>query len=453
MIRRGLFGVVLLLGLTLHGRDALSETVYEDTVEPYVVRSGDTISHITHRMLGDSLFWRDNWKLNPQVRDPDKLRIGQVLQIIVKRKVIAESAQVIEAVNVTEKMLQASRWQPASKGDRLESGQGLRTRKNSTAELRFNESSRLTLGEFSQVFLARKDTSLRGVERGSIKVEQGTVDLVFAPLKADRSSIEVIAGPATARPMSSAAGGSASVRTGVTADGGAKVMVFGGRSEVAAGGSALTVDTGMGTRVPESGPPANPEKLLPAPRIDAALQSWNYNNGLLRWQGIEGASGYALKVCLDADCRQLLQSASIDAPNTAHQVAELPAGKFHWQVMAISASGLDGYAATAEMEITDATPDLEGPMIALRPVSGVVDGIDGSTRLGPQAMVMPQGFDERSGFAHFEVRDTQGAWQPWDGAPIAVGSLRGQTLLIAAVDRLGHRTEMHLVVGAESAAP
>lgn len=453
MIRRALLGVVVFLGLGMHGQHVLSETVYEDTIEPYVVRSGDTISHITHRMLGDSLFWRDNWKLNPQVRDPDKLRIGQVLQIIVKRKVIAESAQVIEAVNVTEKMLQAPRWQPASKGDRLESGQGLRTRKNSTAELRFNESSKLTLGEFSQVFLARKDTSLRGVERGSIKVEQGTVDLVFAPLKADRSSIEVIAGPATAKPISSSTGGSASVRTGVTADGGAKVMVFGGRSEVAAGGSALTVDTGMGTRVPESGPPADPEKLLPSPRIDASMLAWNYNNGLLRWQAVEGASGYALKVCRDVDCRQLLLSALIDAPRTEHQVAGLPAGRLHWQVMAISASGLDGYATSAQLEITDATPDLEGPVFALRPVSGTLDGVDGSTRLGPQARLVPLGFDERSGFDRFEMRDAQGTWRPWDNAPIPVGELRGQTLLIAAIDRLGNRTEMHLVVDAESAAP
>ena len=55
MIRPALLSVVVFLGLGMHGQDALSETVYEDTVEPYVVRSGDTISHITHRMLGDSL--------------------------------------------------------------------------------------------------------------------------------------------------------------------------------------------------------------------------------------------------------------------------------------------------------------------------------------------------------------------------------------------------------------
>ena len=102
---------------------AVAGPTFEDTVEPYVVKPGDTISRITHNLPGDAYFWRDNWALNPQVKDPDKLRIGQVLQIISKRKIIAESARVTEAINRTEKMLAPPEWQPAKTGDQLDSGQ------------------------------------------------------------------------------------------------------------------------------------------------------------------------------------------------------------------------------------------------------------------------------------------------------------------------------------------
>ena len=257
-----------LLGLLLFAAaQAGAQPVYEDTVEPYVVKSGDTISHITQRLLGDATFWEDNWKLNPQVRDPDKLRIGQVLQIITRRKVIAESARVVEAVNETQKMLGQPQWEPARPGDLLASGNGLRTRANSTAELRFNAESSLRLGEYSQVFLARKDTSLRGVDRGSVKVEKGAVDLVFAPMAKPRTEIELIAGPASARPK---AGTGTTLRAGASEDGSAKVMVYAGGGEVAAGGSTVKVAEGMGTAVPEQGPPAPPEPLLPAPVLVAS---------------------------------------------------------------------------------------------------------------------------------------------------------------------------------------
>ena len=179
---------------------ALARPVYEDRVDDYIVVAGDTISDITEDILGDETFWEDNWKLNPQVRDPDLLRIGERLRIIMSRKVIAEAAQVTEAVNRTEKMITQPRWQPATAGDTLASGQGLRTREKSTAELRFNAESSLRLGEFSQVFLAKKETTLRGVDRGSIQVERGAVDLIFAPIAKPKTRIEIIAGTSTTTP-------------------------------------------------------------------------------------------------------------------------------------------------------------------------------------------------------------------------------------------------------------
>lgn len=430
---RGIVLLLCLLATTGH-----AQPTYQDKVEPYVVKPGDTISHITQRLLGDATFWEDNWKLNPQVRDPDRLRIGQVLQIITERKVIAESARVVEAVNRAEKLLRASEWERAAVGDELGSGNGLRTRENSTAELRFNAESSLRLGEFSQVFLARKDTSLRGVDRGQVTVEQGAVDLVFEPLKRSRTEIELIAGPASARPTLQA-GQKAEIRAGADADGGARVMVYQGQSAVSAAGAEVAVKQGMGTAVPEKGPPAAPEKLLAAPVISEPALVWNYSNGLLRWTPTERAASYRIEVCADADCRSLLQTAQISAEAAQHQVSPLPEGRHFWRVVAVSESGLDGYpSAAASLQVTDPAADLAAPLLALIPVSGFVQDAAGAIRLGPKAVLQIQAHDEQSGVERIEIGDGQG-WQTLEpNAQLDLGNLATDTRL-RATDKLGNQ--------------
>jgi LysM repeat protein len=431
----------LLCLFLLAAAQAGAQPVYEDTVEPYVVKSGDTISHITQRLLGDATFWQDNWKLNPQVRDPDRLRIGQVLQIITRRKVIAESARVVEAVNETQKMLGQPQWEPARPGDLLASGNGLRTRANSTAELRFNAESSLRLGEYSQVFLARKDTSLRGVDRGSVKVEKGAVDLVFAPMARPRTEIELIAGPASARPK---AGTGTTLRAGASEDGSAKVMVYAGGSEVAAGGSTVKVAAGMGTAVPEQGPPAPPEPLLPAPRLDTPTQRWSYSNGLLRWQPAPGSVKQVVEVCADAACRSPLQRHELAGAAAQLQVAPLPAGRSHWRVYGISASGLDGYpSAVGEVEVLDPRPDLDGPMLAVLPLGNSVEGADGALRIGAQARFRVVAHDEASGMTSLLWRQ-HGQWQALPDRPLSIDELAAAGA-IGAEDALGNRSERTLV--------
>jgi hypothetical protein len=428
---------LLTLSAVLLAPALVAAPVYEDRVDDYTVVAGDTISGITKRILGAETFWEDNWKLNPQVRDPDLLRIGQRLRIIMSRKVIAEAAEVVEAVNRTEKMIAQPRWQPAAAGDTLGSGQGLRTREKSTAELRFNAESSLRLGEFSQVFLAKKETTLRGIDRGSIEVEQGDVDLVFAPLAKPKTQIEIVAGPSTTTPVISA-GKPTEIRTGASSDGGARVMVFAGRSAVTAGGSEVAVDQGMGTRVPEAGPPTPPEKLLPAPAPERLNQRWNYSNGILRWSEVSSAAGYVVQVCSDAACTGIHQRTAVAAGVTRLQVEPLPLGTSHWRVHALSVNQLDGYpSATAIIEVSDARPDLDPPMLALQPVSGFVNGSDGATRLGPEATLRPLAHDELSGVKSIEVRSDGGAWQPWQADTLAVADARGSRIELRATDRLG----------------
>ncbi len=428
--------VALLLSLWVCAQHAAARPQFEDRVEEYTVVAGDTIAAITRRWLGEETWWEDNWRLNPQVRDPDLLRIGQRLRIITQRRVIAEKAEVVQAINRTEKMLERPRWQPAATGDTLSAGQGLRTRESSTAELRFNAESSLRLDEFSQVFLAAKETSLRGVDRGSIQIERGSVDLVFAPIERPRTQIELIAGPATTRPEP-LPGQATELRTGATDDGGARVMVYSGRSQVSAAGAEVAVEQGMGTRVPEQGPPSPPEPLLAAPSVETMDQRWNYSNGRLRWTEVAGAAAYQVQVCTDAACTMLLQGARVEAPALFVQVEPLPLGSHYWRVRALSANALEGYSSSvARVHVDNASPDLQPPMLALQPLSGSVLGDDGALRHGPNARWLPVALDEGSGVARIEIRREPGPWQTWAGEPIRMDEARSAVTRLRAIDLL-----------------
>lgn len=408
---------------------------YKDQVVDYTVVAGDTLRGITERTLGSDTFWEANWKLNPQVRDPDLLSIGQRLRIIAVREVIAERARVEQVVNRTEKRFESSSWLEAEVGDEVSDGDAVRTRARSTAVLRFNASSVLRLGEFSQVFLARKETTLAGIDRGSVEITEGDVDVVFEKLSRRGTEIELISGASTVRTAPDAQG-LGEIRAGKVESGGSRVMVYTGSSTVSAAGASVKVASGEGTRVPEKGPPAPPEKLLPAPQLDAADLVWNYSNGILRWAEVSGARSYTLALCRDPDCADIVLRKT-ELSQDWLQIDPQAVGTYFFRVLGVSASGLDGYmSAAGRLQITDANPDLEAPMIAVTPVGRFFSADQGKMIAGPDARLSLTIVDERSGVASVEWR--------WDDAPFAAHdgqeiALHPGTLQIRATDALGQQ--------------
>jgi hypothetical protein len=227
------------------------------------------------------------------------------------------------------------------------------------------------------------------------------------------------------------------VRTGATEDGGARVMVYSGRSQVSAAGAEVAVEQGMGTRVPEQGPPLPPERLLAAPLPESMEQRWGYSNGRLRWAEVAGAAAYRVQVCADPDCRSLLQIAEVAGSELHLQVRPLPQGLHFWRVRALSGNGLEGYAsAAARVQVDDARPDLLPPMLALQPLAGAFVGEDGVLRHATEARWLPVAQDEGSGVARIELRADGSSWTRWSGEPIEMWQVREGDLRLRAIDRL-----------------
>ncbi len=421
------------------GADASQDTVGEHLVQP-----GDTLRSITRRYLGTEKLWRDNWRLNPQLRDPHVLRVGQRLKVILSRELPARGAVVETVANRVDKNQQRRGWQDAAQGDGLKPRDGVRTLSQSSAGLRFDDDTKLTLSEYSQVFLKDISTSLAGVKQGSIEVERGQVDLVLIAPRPDLSEIEIIVGATVSRPRSGG-DGKGETRARMPPEGGSQLMVYSGSSRVEAGGQAVEVARGMGTSVPEGGTPSPPERLLPRPalRQPGNEEKFDYSNPTFAWRPVRGASSYTLEVCRDATCDQLVARAT-EIVALEWSAPELPIGELFFRLTAVSASGLDGYpSATRRFHIERARPDLEPPWVVVTRVGGgFFRAIRGTTVLvlSVDARLRLHAHDDASGTEQVSFRWDDGEWQIWQGEDLQPPAGAGEHQLeVLASDRLGHQ--------------
>jgi hypothetical protein len=312
----------------------------------HVVVEGETLEGITTHYLGTPDRWRENWRLNPDLQNPNLISPGTRLRIIMSAHV--PTAEIRGVSHRVEEKPHPAPWVPAKVGDKLKARDGIRTYRQSSAELGFEDGSQLRVSEESLVFLREVGQKVEGASRQSLEVVEGQADVeARAAHDALPPDIEVILGDAKARTRV-APGTSAQARTRKTGAGGAQLMVFGGEGELAAEGRSVKVATGMGAAAEAGQPPKAPEKLLPAPAPihPANGAAYEHSNPLFTWEPVPGAAAYVVEVCRDPACGQIVDRAT-GLAETSWTPRGLPLGELHWRVTAQGASGLDGFPSTA----------------------------------------------------------------------------------------------------------
>lgn len=314
----------------------------EDTIAWHVVKPGDTLERITARYLGSPSAWKENWKLNPDIKDPNKLSPGQRIRVIVARELPARFARVEKLSRRVERKPEPDPWVPAHAGDVLAQRHGIQTFESSSAQLHFDDDTVLTLTESSMVFLREMRAVQPARDKSDIEIVGGTAD-VDRPAKAKRASdLQITIGTSTTRPKAGANGSSARVRAEQNT---AKVMAYRGGAAVESAGAAVDVPQGMGVSVAPGARPSAPERLLPAPKV-ASIDTRSARP-LLRWSTVPGAKSYTVELCRDARCAELVMRATDLTETTWAPASALEAGELMWRVTARSGTGLDGYTATA----------------------------------------------------------------------------------------------------------
>ena len=409
-----------------------------DTIGSYVVRPGDTLEDITVRYLGTPSLWKENWRLNPQIKNPHLLRIGERLRIIVSRKLPPRSAEIRDLSHRVDEKPHPNPWTRARAGDLLKEKDGVRTFRNASALLAFDDGTNLDLTENSLVFLRAIRKTLTGQARDTIEVVDGQADLKAHPRRPDSLDLQVLVGGATVTPQPGRAG-TAYSRARKPASGGAELMVYGGKADVAASGAKVEVPAGMGTAVPKGKPPLPPEKLLPAPKLltppPNARVAWS--NPVLTWRAPTGAASATVEVFSDRACTVLIDRATgLDA--ASYRPHQLPAGTLYWRVTAVSTHGLDGYPSRPRrLIITHAEPDLEPPVVVIVPGAHAV-AVPAGILAGSGAKLGIATHDDVSGVASVMIRWDGAAWHKLHGRTVPVPASPGtHSFDVRAADHAG----------------
>jgi len=412
----------------------------------HIVRPGETLERIAGSLFGSVSRWVEIWRLNPAIANPHHIVPGQRVRIPVFEKG-ASSATIRRLSREVAERPAPNPWSPAQVGDSLLERDGVRTYAKSSAEMRFNDGTRLLVSEDSLVYLQRRDGALAGVARKGVEIVEGQAD--YEATAAGRPAVapggvEIVLGPArmTSRPDR---GGGAQARARRPRDGGSKVMVYGGEGEVEAAGAKVLVPQGSGSSIPREGPPGPAEPLLPAPRTvsPAAGAELAFANPAFLWEPLPAAAAYVVELCRDERCGTLLDRAVVAAEEGSagaggewQAAAPLPVGELFWRVTARSRSGLDGYpSAAARLAILADRVDREPPAARLT-LNGPQASVGATLFAAPSVEVVASAEDALCGIGRVAATLDGRALA---GGPLAAGP---HTAGGVAVDRCGNRADL-----------
>ncbi len=411
----------------------------QDITVKHIVKPGENLHIITRSYLGTDILWQDNWKLNPQIENPNQLKIGQELTIIKERIIPAEKAKVYNLVNRVEKKPSEGDWLSAQDGDELVEQEGVRTYAKSSALLEFNDESKLKVLEFSQIFLQSRSTGLTGTDSATIEVVKGDAELSWEPLTADHTEITIVTGSAISKPRAEV-GKTAEMRTGLTEAGNSVISVYKGNSAVASAGAEVNVKQGMGLAVKQGEAPPEPKPLLEAPEVNKDISgSYNYTNPWLAWSEVIDAVAYVVEICADKDCEQVLRQQKTKA--NQWQINEFERiGDYYFRVGGISADEIVGFRSKPQqLNFTIARDDIAPPVIAID-ISGHRNHVGEQIVIGPKATIKIHAVDDLSGLSQLSYRWDDGEWQTYAGQALVL-PVAAATLSIQAIDMLKLKSE------------
>jgi len=333
----------------LAGPLALAQTMPLPPSGNYVVQTGDTLESIAQKFLGASTRWREILTANPEISNPHFITPGSRIRIVPGQTIDAKRATIQQVFRQVEQMPFPRPWTPASVGGILQERDGIRTFEKSSSELKFDNDSRMIVSEESVVFLREAPPAQEFISRKAIEIRAGQADLDVKPnASGGESGFEFRIGDTVGTTRPGAAGKGAS-RARRVSDGGSRIMVYDGESEVTAAGKTVPIPTGMGIAVTADGRTSGPERLMQAPKplTPNESQTFDFSNPTFDWDPTPGAMSYTVEVCRDPGCGQLVDRA-VGIKMTRWTPRMLPIGVLYWRVSATSASGLDSFVSPAQ---------------------------------------------------------------------------------------------------------
>lgn len=307
-------------------------------VMPYTVVKGDTVQSVSQNFLDDPRNFTEVAKAS-KLRDANRIYPGDKLSIPVELLRGTASPLALSKLNGTVKVDGAV----AQAGMSVKEGAKLETANGATAVLTREDGTQLTMLPNSVAEIA-KNRSLdkeAGWLRSSVRLMSGAMDFVVqkAGLK-DHVKVNT--------PTSTIGVRGTEYRVGAQAKS-SKVEVIQGTVAAdsarasTASNTALALNGGFGTIVPESGPPLGAIALLPAPKLtnlDSGVKLERANN-TLTIQPVAGAVTYSYVVSPEGQPTVRTLEGRSNQPSFT--LPRLPDAKYQVALRAIDKNGLEGF--------------------------------------------------------------------------------------------------------------
>lgn len=310
----------------------------------YVVKPGESCDSIAARLFGDPKRVDILHRHNDLGQPPHKLAPGQVLRLPPPTsRAAGPDAKITSVRNQVEAYTPGQR--PAGGGEALMRGHRVRTLGSSSAEVTFNDATRVQLGEHTLVVILG-DTSSKAARSAT----SADTELLNGSL---RAHLGALAGQKPQPLRLNTASGRIQIggeaKVSVDAQSTTRLSAYGGTSLVSAAGKDVEVPAGYGTRVDKGKPPEAPRKLPSPPawkappkvigakglKVDMAA---DYGPG----PGSGPVARWHVELARDEKFNDLVLDAGVPVKVTHFEGRELLPGEYWLRVSGLDADLLEG---------------------------------------------------------------------------------------------------------------
>ncbi|MHB8771101.1 MAG: FecR family protein [Syntrophales bacterium] len=356
-MKRMAFPFPLFLLLLLFFAPAMGWADDERTIAVTVVKN-DTLIKLCGKYLSDRAKWPEIGRIN-RLRDVDLIHPGQSLIIPVRllRGVPVDGRVIFVKGDAAVQAAGEETWRPLRLNDRVRQGNLIKTGRESTVEIAFDDGTS---------FLQRPDTTLRLNEtqrKGETHIFQrlllpaGRLLMNVKRATGQESRIEIHTPSATAVARGTDFRVSVDTKEAMTSE------VLEGSVAVEAMKREVTVQGGEGTRVTKGAPPLPPRKLLPPPAPVDLQPLYRRMPFPIAFTSVKGASHYRVLLSLDREGKDVIREQVI-AVGEPFELAGLDDGVYHLRCRSIDEIGLEGASRapeTVRVRINPQPPFIQEP--------------------------------------------------------------------------------------------
>lgn len=333
----------LLAANLLHAQELSGRT------KTYTVAKGDTVQSVSNSLLDDPKRFLDVAKAS-KLKDPNRIYPGNVLQVPVELLRGDATPMKLSTVNGDVKVDGA----PAQAGMAVKEGAKVETAEGATAVLTRNDGTNLTMlpNSIAELTKNRSVDKEAGLLRSSIRLVSGAMDFVVQKLGLkDHVKVDT--------PTSTIGVRGTQYRVGSQTKS-SKVEVIEGTVAADSAGAklastALALNGGYGTIVPEGGKPLGAIALLPAPtlaNLSTGASLIRENNALLI-NPVPQAVAYSYVVSPEG--QPTVQTLAGRVDKATINLPRLPNGNYQIAVRALDRNGLAGFDTVVpfKLEVSD----------------------------------------------------------------------------------------------------